>query len=136
MAVNAWGFLPKFDFRGILPDEPEERRASQLAFNKARFVPYLCRPNRERPHRLRTFAAHRGTGTGRQSGSRPPTRRAARSGETAAAASGGGGDDGGDGDGSGDPPPPTPELLALVDDLADMAADLHLRKIRSKPEEP
>ena len=127
---------PKFDFRGIMLEDADDRRYQQRALEKARFVPYLCRPNRDRPQRLRTYASHRRTGTGRQSGSRPASRRAAHNGATAAAASGGGGDDGGDGDGGGDPPPPTPELLALVDDLADLAADLYLRRIGKNPEKP
>src|SRR5437764_3948776 len=105
----------KMDFRGILPEDPVDRRFQQRALNRVRFVPYFCRTDRERPKRLRSCASRRRTATGRQSASRRAPRRPAGNGRTApaAAASGGGGDDGGDGSGPGDGPPPTNELLAF-----------------------
>lgn len=122
---NSWT-APMFDFRGVMMENADDRRYQQRALEKVRFVPYLCRSNQERPQHLRTQASHRRIPSGRQSGRRAPSKSAGRSTGTVAA-SGGGGDDGGD-DGPGDPPPPTPELLALVDDIADLAADLYLSR--------
>ena len=114
---------PRIDFRGLTSNNSDDRHYEQRALNKARFVPYPCRPNRERPKRLRIHASHRHVRSRRESGCR--SRSALSPCRSTKATSGGGSDDGGDDGGPGEPPP-TPELLAFVDDLAVLAADLFL----------
>jgi hypothetical protein len=135
----AWSIGP-VDLRGILAEDPRDRREDQMRLNAAGFLPYQCRPNAARPRHLRTRAVHQHARSGRRSTQRQAANRSGAGAATSAGGNGAGrGGDGGDGDGDGGGPgrpPPSPELLALVDDLADFAADLFLAGRLSGREKP